>query len=159
MSDFYHLSPDQQEQRMRELGARALAQWNLEGADLALLKMRENAVFRVRSDDGRRYALRIHRHGYHSDDALASELKWMQALDAAGRRAVQKSDDSLRQLRLGLVELSGAPRIESREQVLQRVMCLFVELANLLGQLRVVLVREGHERIDECHAASILHMP
>ena len=29
-------------------------------------------------------ALRIHRHGYHTDDELRSELQWMQALSEAG---------------------------------------------------------------------------
>lgn len=33
---------------------------------------------------GSRFALRIHRHGYHSDDALRSELKWMSALKEYG---------------------------------------------------------------------------
>jgi Ser/Thr protein kinase RdoA (MazF antagonist) len=84
MSDFYQLSPSEQEERMRELAARALPHWDLAGSSLTLLKMRENAVFRAQSSDGRRYALRIHRHGYHSDAAVVSELMWMQALDTAG---------------------------------------------------------------------------
>lgn len=84
MSDFYQIPPSQQAERMRELGAQALSHWDLTGADLTMLKMRENAVFRVRTAGGQRYALRIHRHAYHSDAALASELQWIQALDAAG---------------------------------------------------------------------------
>ena len=31
-------------------------------------------------------ALRLHRHGYHSDDELRSELQWMQALSGSGVR-------------------------------------------------------------------------
>jgi Ser/Thr protein kinase RdoA (MazF antagonist) len=32
--------------------------------------------------DGRRYALRVHRNGYHSREAIASELAWAVALRA-----------------------------------------------------------------------------
>lgn len=59
------------------LGAEALSHWKLTGAQLTLLKKRENAVFRVQTEGGERYALRIHRHGYHADAALVSELRWM----------------------------------------------------------------------------------
>ncbi len=84
MSDFYQLSPEKQAERMQTLATQALKSWNIKEARLQLIKMRENAVFRVDTQDARRYALRIHRHGYHSDDELRSELQWMQALDRDG---------------------------------------------------------------------------
>lgn len=68
---------------MRGIARAALRRWRLEGAGLDLLKHRENAVFRVAVGE-ERYALRVHRPGYHSDAALASELQWMEALRAAG---------------------------------------------------------------------------
>jgi Ser/Thr protein kinase RdoA (MazF antagonist) len=66
---------------MEELARSALHHWNLDSAELTLLAYRENAVFRVTGKD-RRYALRVHRPGYHSDSALRSELQWLQALSA-----------------------------------------------------------------------------
>ena len=51
-----------------------------EATTLALLKFRENAVFSATCPDGRRFALRLHRPGYHSDAALESELQWIEAL-------------------------------------------------------------------------------
>ena len=51
----------------------------------ALVNLSENATFRV--DDaasGRRYALRLHRDGYHSDQGIRSELAWLMALRADG---------------------------------------------------------------------------
>lgn len=69
--------------RMRRIAAEGLHHWNLAGASLYLLKHRENAVFRVDANDDR-YALRVHRPGYHSNDALRSELQWMDALADAG---------------------------------------------------------------------------
>ena len=63
----------------------ALRRWSLgDVCVLELLKHRENAVFAVRCRDGARYALRVHRPGYHSDRALRSELRWMTALREAG---------------------------------------------------------------------------
>ncbi|MBT8079938.1 MAG: phosphotransferase [Gammaproteobacteria bacterium] len=85
MTDFFSLTPEQQAQRMQAAGADALRRWGIQGAELSLIKYRENAVFRV-DHDGGRHALRMHRAGYHSDDELRSELQWMQALQDAGIR-------------------------------------------------------------------------
>jgi Ser/Thr protein kinase RdoA (MazF antagonist) len=77
------MSPGDTLDRMRKIAAEGLRHWNLGGASLDLLKHRENAVFRVAAKDDR-YALRVHRPGYHSNDALRSELQWMDALADAG---------------------------------------------------------------------------
>ena len=86
MADFYALEPSEQAERLRSLARSALGLWGLpDDTSLNLIKHRENAVFEATDPDGHwRYALRVHRAGYHSDDALHSELKWMQALDDAG---------------------------------------------------------------------------
>jgi len=41
-------------------------------------------VFRVDSEDGRAYALRVHRPGYHTLAELESEPHWTAALNEAG---------------------------------------------------------------------------
>jgi Ser/Thr protein kinase RdoA (MazF antagonist) len=84
MAGFYDLTPAQQGERVASLARVALGSWGIEARELALLKYRENAVFRVVAADGRRYAIRVHRAGYHSDAELESELQWMQALAADG---------------------------------------------------------------------------
>jgi Ser/Thr protein kinase RdoA (MazF antagonist) len=63
----------------------ALPAWGIVGdAGLRLLKHRENAVFAVDLDGEPRYALRVHRRGYHTDTALKSELLWMTSLHQHG---------------------------------------------------------------------------
>lgn len=62
----------------------ALDHWGLSDQTPALLKYRENAVFRVRLSNGAPAALRLHRPGYHDERALASELSWMARLGEAG---------------------------------------------------------------------------
>ncbi len=84
MSEFYALQPEQQVERLQALAEAALAQWGFGPCALRLVKFRENAVFAVTTGSGRRYALRVHRAGYHSDAALRSELQWMLALQASG---------------------------------------------------------------------------
>lgn len=84
MGEFYRLSVEGQTSRLRLLAIEALKRWGVAGCEPELLKYRENAVFRVVAPNGRPAALRIHRHGYHSDDALRSELAWMQALRTSG---------------------------------------------------------------------------
>ncbi len=69
----------------QQLALRALPTWGFsaDSVTLDLIKYRENAVFSVQTSTGR-YALRIHRDGYHSDAALRSELQWLAALKLAG---------------------------------------------------------------------------
>jgi Ser/Thr protein kinase RdoA (MazF antagonist) len=84
MDDFYKLTPKEQAERLTSLAHRALEHWDLSGAELVLVKHRENAVYRVESPGGRRHALRVHRAGYHSDAALRSEIQWTRALRESG---------------------------------------------------------------------------
>lgn len=83
MKDFFKASADEQRQRLEAAARAALLRWNVSDATLELIKHRENAVFRV-EHNGHKAALRLHRHGYHTDDELRSELQWMQALANAG---------------------------------------------------------------------------
>lgn len=81
-NEFFSLSPEKQLSKLQQLAEHALAEWGIDNAKLSLIKHRENAVFKV-DVGGDLFALRIHRHGYHSDAALRSELQWMQALQVA----------------------------------------------------------------------------
>lgn len=47
-----------------------------------LLNVSENATFLVEDPDEGRSVLRVHRHGYHTEREIASELAWMDALRA-----------------------------------------------------------------------------
>jgi len=64
----------------------ALPRFGIAGtAGVTLIHHRENAVFRVDDPaDGSRWAMRVHRHGYHASDEIRSELAWMDALREAG---------------------------------------------------------------------------
>lgn len=84
MTDFYKLTPDQQAEHYQQLAELVLPEWDLQHASLSMIKMRENAVFKVETREGNKQVLRIHRAGYHSDAALRSELQWIQALAQAG---------------------------------------------------------------------------
>src|SRR5260370_41938947 len=69
---------------MQVLALTALRHWDLKVANLAPIKVRENAVFRIDLADGGRAVLRVHRSGYHSDAELNSEFIWMRALETVG---------------------------------------------------------------------------
>ncbi len=70
--------------RLTDLARAALRRWDGGYGEPELFKHRENAVFSVTRADGARFALRLHRAGYHSDAALRSELYWMRELGRAG---------------------------------------------------------------------------
>ncbi len=61
----------------------AIAQWPIKVRKISLAAHRENAVYRVESEEGV-FALRLHRLGYRSDDELNSEMEVMAALSRAG---------------------------------------------------------------------------
>lgn len=84
MSNFYEINVDKREKYLRYLAIEALKAWNVSHYRLEMIKIRENAVFRVQNDLGLDAAIRIHRYGYHSDAALLSELNWLRALDRDG---------------------------------------------------------------------------
>ena len=71
-------------QALSDIARAALKEWPLQVVSCELHSQRENTVFRVISDDGHRYALRIHRHGYHDMSALESEHVWTQAMASSG---------------------------------------------------------------------------
>ena len=84
MTDFYQLPPEEQADCFKKLAVKALDSWDMDpDAAPELIKHRENAVYKVTAA-GRQYVLRIHRFGYHTDDALRSELQWMEALSQDG---------------------------------------------------------------------------
>ena len=84
MSEFSRLDTRQQKAHLGRLAHDALRFWDIEDADIELIKYRENAVFSITTGRGERYALRIHRNGYHTDAELRSELQWIQALAGEG---------------------------------------------------------------------------
>ena len=86
MDTFYALPAGRQAELFQQLAHKALEQaWGIHNATVSLIKYRENAVFRVIDQKNhKRYAIRIHRFGYHDDAELRSELQWMTALTEAG---------------------------------------------------------------------------
>ena len=83
--DFYELMPDEQAVKIESLVFKATTHWGITNPGVALLKYRENAVYAITDPGtGSKYAMRIHRPDYHTDDALRSELQFMKALDDAG---------------------------------------------------------------------------
>ncbi|MFT6432291.1 MAG: Ser/Thr protein kinase RdoA (MazF antagonist) [Candidatus Azotimanducaceae bacterium] len=65
-------------------GIKALDAWNLKADKVELISQSENLVYQVDTLEGQRFALRVHRPGYHSIQALESEQTWTSALNKAG---------------------------------------------------------------------------
>lgn len=66
---------------MMETAVDALKQWQITPRSVAQISRTENVVFRVDTAEGKSYALRIHRAGYHTLDELKSEALWTAALN------------------------------------------------------------------------------
>jgi Ser/Thr protein kinase RdoA (MazF antagonist) len=81
---FYDRPSDEQVAALAELAAGALPTFGLSpDANLEVVTERENAVFRT--DIGEeRYAVRVHRAGYHTDGELRSHATWAEALQKEG---------------------------------------------------------------------------
>ncbi len=67
---------------LAELSHIAVRQYELPaGCDVDLINLSENATYKVEHPaTGRRWALRLHRDGYHTDTAIRSELAWQRDL-------------------------------------------------------------------------------
>jgi Ser/Thr protein kinase RdoA (MazF antagonist) len=77
---------EQQLACLQEIARSALARYGLDAStDPELINLSENATYKVEeTGSGRRWALRVHRDGYHSLAAIRSELAWLRALRAEG---------------------------------------------------------------------------
>ena len=85
VTDFDHLTHEQQLGVLLELARAATGNYDLpDGLTVEMINLSENATYRVQAPDGRRWALRIHRDGYHSRTAIASELAWLIDLRDSG---------------------------------------------------------------------------
>jgi len=85
LTDFDQLSHDEQLPLLLELAEAATRNYDLlADVTVSLINLSENATYKVEAPDGRRWALRIHRDGYHSKTAIASELAWEIDLREAG---------------------------------------------------------------------------
>jgi len=101
-------APAEHGELLRRLALSATAWWPIEAVRIEPIKVRENAVFAVHLANGEKVVLRVHRLGYHSDEALQSEQLWMRALDAQ-RIAVPRHVLSKNGNAFELIGLSGLP--------------------------------------------------
>lgn len=85
VTDFDSLSHDEQLPILLELAEKATGFYDLpSGVSVKLINLSENATYKVEAPGGKRWALRIHRDGYHSKAAIASELAWEMDLRSTG---------------------------------------------------------------------------
>lgn len=89
---FEALEEEARKVHLENVATRALVHWGLpECTPLTLLNISENATYRVDSLSGDApLILRVHRTGYHTTNAVETELAWMKALqEQAGVRTPQ----------------------------------------------------------------------
>ena len=86
MTSFDSLPHAERLECLRELATDVLANYDVGNPESpVLINLSENATYRI--DDpvsSRRWALRVHRDGYHTKNGIASELAWLMALRADG---------------------------------------------------------------------------
>jgi Ser/Thr protein kinase RdoA (MazF antagonist) len=103
VTDFDHLPHDEQLKVLLELARTTTKNYALPD-DLAveMINLSENATYKVEASNVQRWALRVHRDGYHSKTAIASELSWLMDLRNTGvvvtPRPVKGRDGELIQL-------------------------------------------------------------
>lgn len=109
MTDFDSLPHEEQLPILEALANGALAHYALPpGTTAKMLNLSENATYRVDAPDGRRWALRVHREGYHSRDAIASELAWEIDLRRSG---VVTTPNPIEGLDGGIIQQVTHPRL------------------------------------------------
>lgn len=114
-ADFDSLDHDAQLPILLELAEAATLHFDLPSAlNVKLVNLSENATYKVEAPDGRRWALRIHRDGYHSKAAIASELAWLKDLRSSGvvvtPQSVKGKDGEIIQI-IGHARMTGPRHI------------------------------------------------
>jgi Ser/Thr protein kinase RdoA (MazF antagonist) len=86
MTSFDTLPHERQLEILEEVASTATKLYDLpRDVSVSMVNLSENATYCVEApESGDRWALRIYRDGYHSRNAIASELAWMQALRRDG---------------------------------------------------------------------------
>ena len=113
---FESLSEAQRAAHLAEVAARAAPLWGVSSAArVTLLNISENATYRIDEPGlSAPLILRVHRTGYHSIDAIRSELAWMKALkDEAGVETPQ----ALPALDGELIHTIASPAFDEQRQV------------------------------------------
>ena len=80
MKPFGELGKRGQGQRLKQLALHALQQYELRVSSIQLVGLFTNAIFRLRTTDGRSYAMRICTPHWRTKIDLASEIMWLRAL-------------------------------------------------------------------------------
>ncbi len=75
---------EEQENPWLPAARRAIESWQIDVAALDLVSVSENIVFKVVSDGGENYVMRLHRPDYHTLDELQAEHTWLEELRKAG---------------------------------------------------------------------------
>ena len=114
-ADFDTLTHIAQLPILLELAEAATHHYDLPSSlNVKLINLSENTTYKVEAPDGRRWALRIHRDGYHSKIAIASELAWLMDLRQSGvvvtPKPVQGRDGEI-------IQVIGHPRLKAPRHI------------------------------------------
>ena len=150
MPEFSSLELTEQLARLTTAALEALKKWTFKTPEISLLKYRENAVFKV-SAENKSFILRIHRANYHSVEAVASELAWIDALKRAHLK-VPSVLPTKEQKRFTTVRVQGDSSL--------RIVDLFewvegITVADALGTIELTYVEPLFKEIGK--AAAQLH--
>ena len=105
----------EQLQILLEVAQAAAAQYELpKPLIVKLINLSENATYKIEAADGQRWALRIHRDGYHSKTAIESELAWLIALRKAG---VVMTPKPVKGLDGEIIQMVGHAKLETPRHV------------------------------------------
>lgn len=80
MKPFEQLSRRGQAKRLKSLATKALDQYDFELFDIKLVGLFTNAIFRLRTDSGHSYIMRVCNPAWRTKTDLISEIMWLQAL-------------------------------------------------------------------------------
>ncbi len=115
MSDFDALPHEMQLAVLLETAQTAVNHFDLpRNCAVKMINLSENATYKIEAPDGERWALRIHRDGYHSKTAIASELAWLTDLRS---KSVVMTPKPVRGIDGEIIQLVSHPRMNEPRHV------------------------------------------
>jgi len=116
VSHFDDLPHEEKLKRLEQVARAAVPSFGLPAQSaVKMINLSENATYKIDTPDRRRFAMRVHRGGYHSKNAIASELAWIEALRS---ESPVIAPISLPGIDGELIQTIDAPGMEPRQVVL-----------------------------------------
>ena len=99
--------------RLRAVASEAVTRFPIRARKISFIHHGENTTFEIDAAGGKKFLLRVHRHGYHTRAAILEEMRWLDRLSKQDELATPRP---LRSKSGSLLETAGGPGLDAARE-------------------------------------------